>query len=340
MRTKFILLLVLFLLVFAAFGAVGCAPTADPPPPDENGEEDDEDEPPPPPDTGPIFITLASGSPGGAYYPLGAGMAQEISSRVEGVIAQSESTGASVENARLVASGQSDMAMAMANIAYNAILGEVQFEADGALDQLVALFSMYPAPQHLIVPANSDIQSVADLAGKRVSIDAAGSGCAVTSEIILTTAGIWDDVDARNYSQPEAADALKDGNVDAVFYNFAVGTAIINEIQFTTPIRFIPIEDELLDAIIADHEYFTKGVIPAGAYTGLEEDVSALTIGNLMLVHRDMDEDLAYEIVKAIFDEDALFALSRIHPIGGEISKETGGNTGIPIHPGAARFFQ
>jgi uncharacterized protein len=333
MRTKVLAYLLLFLLVFAAFGAVGCTP--DPPPP-ENGE--DQEDPPPPP--GPTFITLASGSPGGAYFPLGAGMAQMISNKVDNVVAQSTSTGASVENARLVARGEAEMGMAMANIAYNAIKGEVQFAADGALSQLVALFSMYPAPQHLIVAANSPIQSVQDLEGKRVSIDAAGSGCAVTSEIILKAAGIWDKVDARNYSQPEAADALKDGTVDAVFYNFAVGTAIINEIQFTTKLRFIPLEDELLNAVIAGHPYFTKGFIPAGAYSGLEEDVPALTIGNLMLVHKDMDADLAYEIVKAIFHADSLKGLAAIHPIGAELSKAKGGDTGIPLHPGAARFFQ
>ncbi len=220
MRKRFVLFTVLFLLAFAAFGAaVGCTPADDTvPPPDENGDDDGEEEAAPPPaSTAPVFIVLASGSPGGAYFPLGAGMAQIISSKVDNVVAQSQYMGASVENARLVASGEAEMAMAMANIAYNAIKGKGQFEAGGALEQLVALFNMYPAPQHLLVPANSDIQSVADLAGKRVSIDTAGSDCAVTSEIILKAAGTWDDVDARSLSQPEAAAALKDGAVDAVF---------------------------------------------------------------------------------------------------------------------------
>ncbi len=119
-----------------------------------------------------------------------------------------------------------------------------------------------------------------------------------------------------------------------------MGTAVINEIQLTTKLRFIPIEGELLEAIIADHPYFTRGFIPAGSYNGLEEDVSTLTIGNLMLVHKDMDEDLAYEIVKAIFDEDSLKALAAIHPIGAKINREAGGDTPVPLHPGAARFFQ
>ncbi len=333
MRKWLTLFLVLFLILFAA---LGCTPTqdADPDPVDENGDE----EPEPAPPSGPIFITLASGSPGGAYFPLGAGMAQMISSKVEGLVAQSESTGASVENSRLVGSKQSEMGMAMANVAYTAYTGEGAFEADGALP-IVALFSMYPAPQHLIVAADSDIYSVADLKGKKVSVDAPGSGCEVTSLVIMEMAGVLDEVEALNYSQPEAADALKDGLVDAVFYNFAVGSAIIEEIQVAKKIRFIPMEEELLDSILAEYPYFTKGYIPAGAY-GLTEQVRALTIGNLMLVHRDMEEDMAYEIVKAIFDEDSLKALTAIHPIGAEMSFEVGGDTGLEIHPGAARFFQ
>ncbi len=322
----------LLLIVFLVVAMAGCTQPAPAP------TTPDPDEPTPDPaPTGPRLVTVASGSPGGAYFPLGAGIAKVITDKVDGVFAQSETTGASVENTRYVGRGESDMGMAMANVAYDAYVGQGSFENDK--QDIVALFSMYPAAQHLFVSADSDIHTVADLVGKRISVDAAGSGCEVTSYIILEAAGIMDQVTTVNLSQPEAADAIKDGNVDAVFYNFAYPGAVVEEILITKNLRFIPLDNELLDTIIADYPYFTKGVIPAGVYK-LESDVSALTVGNLMVVHKDLDEELAYNFVKAIFDEGSLAELIGIHPIAKVMNTTVAANSPIPLHPGAERFFQ
>lgn len=332
MKRTWMFFLVVMLVLSLAVGMGGCGPAAEPEPdpdPDPVVEPD--------PDPEPLFIVIATGGPGGTYFPLGAGIARAISNRVEGVFAQSESTGASVENSRLVGGKESEMGMAMANVAFNAYAGEGPFE--GEKQDIVALFSMYPAVQHLFVSADSDIYSIDDLAGKTISVGAPGSGNEVTAGIILRAAGLWGEVDAVNYSQPEAADAFRDGHVDAVFYNFAFPGAVVTELQVARDIRFIPLEADLLDKIIADYPYFTKGVLPAGVY-GLEEDVSALTVGNLMLVHRDMDDDLAYSLVEAIFNEESLKELAGIHPIAKVMNKEIAANAPIPLHPGAARFFR
>jgi uncharacterized protein len=327
---KLMFSVVLLLVVSLVVALAGCGQQPAPATPTTPTE-------PAPAPAGPKFITVASGSPGGAYFPLGAGIAKVLTDKIEGVFAQSESTGASVENSRLVGRGESDMGMAMANVAYDAFVGQGAF--DGDKQDIVALFSMYPAAQHLFVSADSNIFTIEDLVGKKISVDAAGSGCEVTSYIILEAAGIRDKVTTVNLSQPEAADAIKDGNVDAVFYNFAYPGAVVEEILITKNIRFIPLETALLDKIIADYPYFTKGVIPKGVYK-LENDVSALTVGNLMVVHKDMDEELAYNSVKAIFDEGSLKELIGIHPIAKVMSKEVGANSPIPLHPGAERFFQ
>lgn len=283
------------------------------------------------------LMVVSSGSPGGVYFPLGAGIAKVITDRVEGVFVQSETTGASVENSRLVGSGESEMGMAMANVAFDAYRGDGAFEGDA--QPIMAMFSMYPAAQHLIVPAGSDIETVYDLVGKRVSVDAPGSGCEVTSYIILEAAGILDEVNTENYSQPEAADAIKDGLVDAVFYNFAFPGAVVEEIMFARDIRFIPLCDDIFDNILADYPYFTRGVIPEGVYQ-LEEDVAALTVGNLMIVHEDMDADLVYDILGAIFHENSIKELIGIHPIARLFQPHLAKETGLPLHPGAERFFQ
>ncbi|UMZ73609.1 TAXI family TRAP transporter solute-binding subunit [Natranaerofaba carboxydovora] len=308
-----ILTLGIFLIVSLTFALGGCGPEA-------------EDE----------FVTIGAGSPGGVYYPLGAGIDYVLERRDEDLSASSETTGASVENARYVADETHTMGMAMSNIAYDAIQGEGDFEDDGELP-LRTLFSMYEAQQHLIVPEDSDIESVYDLEGKSVSVDTMGSGCQVTSYIILEYAEILDDVDTEYYSQPEARDALIDGDVDAVFYNFASEAGVIEEIEASRDIRFIPMDDDLMADIVDDYPYFFEGEIPEGHY-GLEEDVPSLNVGNLMLVHEDMDEDFAYELLTHIFHEESLEELEGIHPMADHF--EVSEDVEPALHPGAEKFLE
>lgn len=329
MKKSLLFPLSILLILALAFSLVGCAPPPEEEPVDEEPEEEVAD--------GPQFIVVSAGSPGGVYFPLGAGIAKVITDKVDNVIAQSETTAASVENCRLVGGGESEMGMAMANVAYDAWAGEGDFEGD--TQPIQALFSMYPAQQHLLVLEGSDIYSVEDLVGKSVSVDAPGSGCEVTSYIILETAGIIDEVDTRNYSQPEAAEALKDGLVDGVFYNFASPAAVVEEIKATHEVRFIPLEEDLMDAIIEDYPYFTKGFIPEGHY-GLDEDISALTVGNLMVVHEDMSEDMAYDLLAAIFDEASVEELIGIHWIAENFQHDLAKESPIPLHPGAESYFE
>ena len=103
-----------------------------------------------------VFLTLASGSPGGVYYPLGGGMAVIIEKTAEGLRCAAESTGASVENSRLVGNGESDMGMVMGSVAYKAVSGKEPFEKNY---NLVSLFQMYPAPEHIVTTAQSGIPS-------------------------------------------------------------------------------------------------------------------------------------------------------------------------------------
>jgi len=334
MQAKSTYFLVIVLTVTMLFGIWGCAPVEDVIDEPEN-DVDPVDEEPVDED---IFIVVAAGSPGGVYFPLGAGLAYVFERRIPGATAMSETTGASVENCRLVASGESEMGMAMANVAWDAYVGAGPFEEDGELP-IRTLFSMYPAQQHLITIEGSGIESINDLVGKTVSVDAPGSGAEVTSYIILEAAGILDDVNTVNYSQPEAAEALIDGMVDAVFYNFASPAAVVDQIQASRNVKFIPLEMDLIDAIIADFPYFSPGAIPAGHY-GLMEDISALTVGNLMVVHENMDEQLVYDLLQAIFHEDSLAELIGIHPIARNFQVALAAEAPVPFHAGAERFFQ
>ena len=334
MKRNLLLITLAFAMIIGLI-AIGCAEEEVPEEPDEAVEEIEEA---PEITAETEFMTLASGSPGGVYFPLGAGLAKVITDGMEDVVVQSESTGASVENCRLVGSGQSDFAMVMGNVGYDAYMGQNDFEDDA--QPIRALFNMYPGAQKKLTAADSGINSIDDLVGHEVSVDAVGSGSEVMARAILQTAGIWDDIDPVNLSMTEASDALRDGLVDAVSINLAYPSSFVEELYATMDVKYIPYSDEFMDQAIAEYPFFFKSVIPADSHEGLDEDVPCLFVGNDIIVHEDMDEEFAYQVTKLLFEEQSITELIGIHPQAENMTLETGFETGIPLHPGAERFFR
>lgn len=286
------------------------------------------------------FLTLASGSPGGVYYPLGGGMAVVIQKTTD-LRCAAESTGASVENSRLVGAGESDMGMVMGSIAYKATQGLKPFEKQYPL---AALFQMYPAPEHIVTVSGKGIKSVKDLKGKKVSIDVPGSGCAVMAKAILEEYGfnLDKDLTIANLSQSESVQALKDGIVDAVFFNFAYPGSAVLDLAATRDIVLIPIELSMADRIVKKYPYYVKITIPAKTYPKADDDVLCLGDSNVLVVNRKMEEGVAYKIVKAIFEnvDKGKWALVNIHPIAAQLTPANAVNSPIELHPGAVKYFR
>lgn len=286
------------------------------------------------------FLTLASGSPGGVYYPLGGGMAVAIQKTTD-LRCAAESTGASVENCRLVGAEESDMGMVMGSIAYKATQGLEPFEKKFPL---VALFQMYPAPEHIVTVSGKGIKSIKDLKGKKVSIDVPGSGCAVMAKAILEEYGfnIDKDLTIAHLSQSESVQALKDGVVDAVFFNFAYPGAAVLDLAATRDIILIPIEPSMADKMVKKYPYYVKITIPAKTYPKADYDVLCLGDSNVLVANQKMEEGVAYKIVKAIFEnvDKGKWALIDIHPIAAQLTPKNAVNSPIELHPGAMKYFK
>lgn len=288
-----------------------------------------------------VFLTLGSGSPGGVYYPLGGGMAVVIEKTVEGVRCAAESTGASVENSRLVGSRETDMGMVMGSVAYKATLGIDPFKKKY---DLVALFQMYPAPEHIVTTKQSGIKSIADLKGKKVSIDVPGSGCSTQAKAILSEYGydLEKDVTLANLSQTESVQALKDGVVDACFFNFAYPASAVMDLAATRDIVMVPLEEAFVDKLVKKYPYYLKLVIPAGTYSDVDYDVLCLGDSNVLVANKKMKKDIAYKVTRAIFENvsEGKYALTNIHPIAAQLTPANAVNSPIPLHPSAMKYFK
>ena len=288
-----------------------------------------------------VFLTIGTGSPGGVYYPLGGGMSVVIEKTVDGVRCAAESTGASVENCRLVGSGDTDMGMVMGSVAFKAVQGQEPFEKKYPL---VALFQMYPAPEHIVTTAQSGIKTIADLKGKKVSIDVPGSGCSTMAMAILQAAGfdLQKDLTLANLSQSESVQALKDGIVDACFFNFAYPGSAVMDIAATRDLVLVPVSAKLADAIVKQYPYYLKTTIPKGTYDDVGYDVLCIGDSNVMVASKDMPDDIAYKVTKALFTnvKEGKYALINIHPIAAQLTPANAVNSPIALHPGAVKYFK
>tara|TARA_B100000929_G_scaffold288075_1_gene275851 strand:- start:54 stop:1016 length:963 start_codon:yes stop_codon:yes gene_type:complete len=284
-------------------------------------------------------LSIATGGTGGTYYPYGGGLAELIKKHVDGYDAVAEVTGASVENMGLVWRGDSDLALALADTVHQGATGTGDFEGR-KLENIRAIASIYPNAVQIVTMADSDIDSLEDLEGKVVSVGAPGSGTELNARAILEANGIsYDDFDPRRLNFNETADALRDGDIDAGFWSVGPPTSSILNLATTSDVRLIGLSDEEVAKAREDEPVFAPYELKAGLYEGMEEAVQTLGVPNVLIASSEMDEELAYQITKTLFEQtDELIA---IHPAANDTTVEFSVNsTPIAFHPGALRYYE
>ncbi|MCC1482596.1 TAXI family TRAP transporter solute-binding subunit [Roseibaca sp. Y0-43] len=284
-------------------------------------------------------LSIATGGTGGTYFPYGGGLAEVINNHVEGASASAEVTGASVENVALIARGDSDIAIALADTVFGAYTGTGAFEGR-QVGELRALASIYPNAVQIVTLAGSGISSIEDLRGKRVSVGAPGSGTEVSAQTLLAANGItYEDFDEQRLNFNETADALRDGDIDAGFWSVGPPTSSILNLATTREISMIAMTEEQIAAAIAAEPTFAPYTLRAGLYEGMTDGVPTISTPNVLIVHEDMDEELAYNITKAMYENVA--ELIAIHPAANDTTLEFSvAATPIPFHPGALRYLE
>ncbi len=284
-------------------------------------------------------LSIATGGTGGTYYPLGGGLAEMINKHIEGASAVAEVTGASVENMGLVWRGDSDLALALADTVYQAHNGTGDFEGR-QLDNIRALASVYPNAVQLVSLADSGVETLQDLKGKRVSVGAPGSGTELNARALLEANGIsYDDFDPRRLNFNETADAIRDGDIEAGFWSVGPPTSSILNLATTRDIHLIPLSEEEVANAREAEPVFAPYELRAGLYDGMDESVQTIGIPNVLAVSSEMDEELAYQITKLLFEHtDELIA---VHPAANDTTVEFSiDSTPIPFHDGALRYYE
>ena len=284
-------------------------------------------------------LSIATGGTGGVYYPMGGGLAEIINNHIDGYSATAEVTGASVENMGLIATGDADLAIGLADTVAQAYSGTGRFEGQ-QLPMIRGLASLYANMVHIVALEDAGITSLEDLRGKRVSIGAPGSGTEVNTNAILEANGIsYDDIDEQRLNFNETADALANGDIDAGFWSVGAPTSSILNLATTQDIVIIALSEAELAAAMDADSTFAMTTLAGGSYTGVDEDITVLGIPNVLTVSSEMSDDVAYAITKAMYEN--IDELQAVHPAARETTVEFAlSATPVPLHPGAIRYFE
>jgi len=284
-------------------------------------------------------MAIGTASTGGTWYPLGGGVANIINKYVDGYHATAHPSGASLENIRAIAKKQNALALSMPDTAFQAYTG-LEAYAGKPVKELRGLMSTYPIDIQFFALAGGTIKTISDLKGKKVAVGAPGSGTEAMARYVLKVFGLtYDDIDEQFLSATETTEAIKDGNIDAGIVTLGTPAPALIDLATQRNILFLDIAAEIGQKINKEFPAYFPTTIPAGTYKGQDKPHHTLSWMGIFVVHQDMGDQLAYDILKALFDHKE--ELNQIHAQFKGITLENAvKGMPIPFHSGAFKFYK
>jgi uncharacterized protein len=286
------------------------------------------------------FFRIGTGGTAGTYYPVGGMIANAVSAG--NIVSTAVASNGSVANVNAIVGGAAESGFVQADVAAWAYTGTGLWEGRGKVEELRSIANLYPESIHLVVRKGLGIKTVADLKGRKVSIDEPGSGTIINARAILGAYGLKDaDIKAEFVKPNQAADKMKDGSIDAFFFTGGFPASAITELATSGPgIELVAIDGAARDALRKQLPFFAEDEIPAGIYKDIGA-VKTVSVGAQWVTSSKMSNDLVYEITKAMWSDKSRVALDSGHAKGKAITKATALNgLGAPLHPGAEKFYK
>lgn len=307
--------------------------------------------------TSPQFLSIGTAPVGGTFPVVGGAMAEVLNQHAgeNDWKAQIKGSKGSQANIRRLAKGQFELGMSNSAISYFAYRGESSWQSEGEY-AVRAVCTLGPLVAQFITKADSGIESIAELKGKRVVIGPAGAGFEMFVRPILEEHGVpWDSFTPLFQPQGVAVDLLGDGQADVIFLGGAVPHPMVSRAMTTYEVRFLPYDDAAKAALVEKFPFFQAQTIPVETrgrptYPGMTEPFAAMNVGSMQLVtHEDVDEELIYQVTRTLYEAqndppveggEPQKAFSQKHPVGNALNPKNAARfTGIPFHAGAVRFY-
>jgi TRAP transporter TAXI family solute receptor len=278
-------------------------------------------------------VAVLSGEPGGAYHPAGLHLAEALSR--QGIDAEAFPTAGTRENLALLRPlGANAFALAQSDLAWQAWKGDGAFEAP--FQGLRAVGALYPEAIHVLVPADSEIETLGDLRGKRISAGVFNTGSVINAVQLFRAAGWQWNWQRDGLSMPlsEAPAAFAAGTLDALVVTTAFPSPVVRRIAAIRPVRLLSVPPEVLEKLSGTAPQIVPLRIPAGTYADQEDPVATAGVTALLVTRQETPDDLVRQVMELVWGAPA--ALSGAGAAGSMVSrsKRTVG-VRIPFH-GAA----
>ncbi len=290
------------------------------------------------------FITIGTGGVTGVYYPTGGAICRLVNKgrKEHGVRCSVESTGGSVYNTRTIREGELDFGVVQSDVQSAAMDAVRAFKDDEPYGDLRAVFSVHPEPMHVMVRADSGINSVADMKGKRVNIGNPGSGTRVLADVLMAAAGVSpsDFSLAAELKSSEQSAALCDGKLDAAIWAAGLPNGSTMEATSTCDIKLLDLTTSGTNKVLAENAAYAAATIPGGLYPGNGDDVQSWGPKATFVTDANTSDDVVYVLVKSIFENFDDF--KKLHPAFGRLTEEQMIKDGLsaPLHPGAEKYYK
>jgi len=287
-------------------------------------------------------MAIGTGGTGGVYYPLGGAIANVLSKNLPNVQATAEVTGGSVDNLKLIASGQSEMGFTMADAAFDAFKGEDKFKGNKV--PLQTLLVVYPNRMHVVTIEGSGIEKMSDMKGKRVSTGSPGSATEVMAFRVIEAAGLDKDKDVKRerLGVAESVNAIKDRKIDAFFWVGGIPTAAVTDLAATPGVKMKLVDHaDVVDKMNEKYgKLYSPGDIKSGSYPGQDKDNKIAEVWNLIVTGSKMSDDDAYKIVKTLVEKKADIVAVHKEALSFSMDNQVSTRSPIPFHPGALKYFK
>ena len=290
------------------------------------------------------FITVGTGGVTGVYYPAGGAICRLVNRdrAKHGLRCSVESTGGSVANVNLLKSGEIEFGVAQSDVQYNATKGLAQFQKDGAMGDLRAVFALHPEPFTVVARKESNITKFEDFKGKRFNVGNPGSGTLASMNELLAAMG-WKMSDfslASELRPDEHGPALCDGKIDGFFYGVGHPSANIQDPTTICGAKLVSLTGPAVDKLVKEKPYYATATIPGGMYPNNPQATTTFGVQATVISSAKVPADVIYAVTKAVFDN--LDEFKKLHPALAHLKPEDMIKNGLsaPLHDGAARYYR
>jgi TRAP transporter TAXI family solute receptor len=285
------------------------------------------------------YITVLTGGTSGVYYPLGVALSKIYSEAIPGAKTSVQATKASAENLNLLQAGRGEVGFSLGDAVAQAWTGNEEAGFKQKLDKLRALAAIYPNYIQIVASKESGIRTLQDLRGKRLSVGAPRSGTELNARAVLAAAGLsYADLGKVEYLPfGESVELMKNRQLDATLQSAGLGVSSIRDLATNVPIVVVAVPPEVV-AKIGDPAY-QPAVIPAGTYSGQDQDVPTVAVRNILVTHSGVPEEVVYRMTKSMFEHLDELVAAHTAAKGIKLEEATKGLP-IPLHPGAERYYR